>query len=438
MRLVCTLDIARIALRRKDDDSASRIRAHRHIHIFFSCFNVSRISLCCRVFAARRDDLACLSSFPLYISPKTPNLYNSEAEQSFRNIMERHVQRTQTPTIFIFSDVSEGKHRPEDLERLIPTRVLYSPSVNILHINPVTKSQMKRCLRSIAKAEGLEGIIDADFYEEIHSSSGGDLRHAIFAMQFRYRRSDAAGTRSGHGNGNGNVSVNCAARKDSRLSAFHALGKLLYAKRKQRQPSRAAAWASVAVDASPPPAGGATLTSWDDGRGPLEFVPEEVLSRTDMGLDSAITFLSYHSPDFFTDIVELSRSCDLMSDSVTFIRRLFDGRQQGDGPFPMDYASCIGGRAVARANVHPAPPRFRQFSAPKVFSVMRKSRENETKIERLRKRLSSGRGGGGALGQEKTSLRDNIGSAHQFVTESLPYIRIVIPQGTNVLCLVRI
>jgi hypothetical protein len=172
----------------------------------------------------------------------------------------------------------------------------------------------------------------------------------------------------------------------------------------------------------------------------LEFVPEEVLSRTDMGLDSAITFLSYHSPDFFTDIVELSRSCDLMSDSVTFIHRLFDGRQQGDGPFPMDYASCIGGRAVAQANIHPAPPRFRQFSAPKVFGVMRKSRENETKIERLRKRLSAAcRGGGGALRQEeKTSLRFNIGSAHQFVTESLPYIRIVIPQGTNVLCRVRI
>jgi cell cycle checkpoint protein len=157
-----------------------------------------------------------------------------------------------------------------------------------------------------------------------------------------------------------------------------------------------------------------------------------------MGIDSAISFLTFHSPDFFTDITELSRSYDLMSDSDTFVHQLFDGRQ--DGPFPMDYAASIGGRAVAHANIHPAPPKFRQFSAPKVFGVMKKKRENETKIEHLRRRLSTvGRGGvGGADDRETTSIRGNIGSANQFVTESLPYFRIVIPQGTDAPCYVRI
>ena len=357
--------------------------------------------------------------------------------------MERHVQRAQIPTIVIFSDVSEGKHRPEDLERLLPPRVLYSPYVQILQINPVTKSQMKKCLQSVARAEGLEGAVPADFYEESHLSSGGDLRHAIFAMQFRYScssssrtsavRSRSVNRRDGNDDGDGR------AKKDSRLSAFHALGKLLYAKRKRWQPSSRAAARdsdddelSAAIDAPSLPAAGAPLSSWDDRRGPLEFVPEEVLSRTDMGVDSAMSFLSYHSPDFFTNVAELSRSFDLMSDSAAFVHRLFDGRHQRDsGPFPLDYASSICSRAVANANLHPAPPRFRQLSAPKVFGVMRKNRENETKIEHLRMRLSAASGLCGG-GRGMTSIRDNIGSAQRFVTESLPYIRIVIPHGTDV------
>jgi hypothetical protein len=63
---------------------------------------------------------------------------------------------------------------------------------------------------------------------------------------------------------------------------------------------------------------------------------------------------------------------------------------------------------------------------------MRKNRENETKIEHLRMRLSAASGLCGGGGGGMTSIRDNIGSAQQFVTESLPYIRIVIPQGTDV------
>mmetsp|Transcript_40900 Transcript_40900/g.73737 ORF Transcript_40900/g.73737 Transcript_40900/m.73737 type:complete len:387 (+) Transcript_40900:81-1241(+) len=340
--------------------------------------------------------------------------------------MERHIQHTQTPTFFIFSDVHEGKHKPDDLERLIPSHILYSPLVQILPIQPVTKSKMKKCLQSIAKAEGLtslgsrgSSLLPAEFFEETHFSSGGDLRHAIFAMQFRCARrsTDIIG-------GTSNKSSNESAKKDAKLSTFHALGKLLYAKRKQPQLQQ--------CDDSDEKMSSAALSSrscstakWDDGRGPLEFIPEEILNNIDMGIGSAISFLSYHSPDFFTDISDLSRSFDCMSDAATFLDRF----GQADGPFPMEYASCIGGRAVADGNKNPAPPQFRQFTTPKVFGVMKKNRENETKIEQLRKRLSIVGGCGG--GQQRTSVHDTIGSAHQFVTDSLPYMRTVIPHDVN-------
>ncbi|KAL9187533.1 hypothetical protein ACHAXT_001636 [Thalassiosira profunda] len=350
---------------------------------------------------ARGTDSRCEGS--VILIEEVPNLYSAEAVQSFQNIMERHVRRTQTPTVLIFSDVREGKHKPEDLERLVPPGVLYSEAVHVLQIQPVTKAKMKKCLGGIAKAEGIRGSLSPEFYEEAHLSSGGDVRHAIFAMQFRCSARDSGG--GGPGNSKD-------AKKDAKLSTFHALGKLLYAKRK-----RVVQYDSdlESVAAAPIP-----KSKWDDGRGPLEFVPEEVLDQVDMGVGSAISFLSYHCPDFFTDVTDLSRSLDHFSDAAAFLDRF----GQDDGPFPTRYASCLGGRAVADGNKHPAPPQFRQFSAPKLFAVLKKNRENEARIGQLRKRLSVG---GGA----QTSMHDNVGSAQQFVTDSLPYMRAVIPQEVD-------
>ena len=416
----------------------------------------------------------------LILIEEIPNLYNSEIEQTFRSIVEKHIHTSQIPTIYIYSDVNEGKVDPKELERLFSPQLLYDSNklINVLQIQPVTKSKMKKCLQSIVKSEGLESSsrrggrrqqdskLPASFYDEIHLSSGGDIRHAIFDMQFRFTSLTTTTTLSA-GTTNtllcdqisniGNSCSSSSTKKDTKLSAFHALGKLLYAKRKVRQQSSSSlfstGWDSeedvtectsmlTTTTTASHLATSTALKSWDDGRGPLEFIPEDILLQTDMGISSAITFLSYHSPDFFTDITELCTSHELLSDTALFIDRLYDGSGSGGGgdgggPFPMDYAACIGSRAVAHANIHPAPSRFRQFTAPKVFSVLKKNRENENKIKQLRKRLSvvSSTGGGGDScnhdGGSKTSIRENIGSATQFVTNSLPYIRIVIPQDVN-------
>lgn len=357
-----------------------------------------------------------------------------------RNIMERHIQRTQTPTFFIYSDVQEGKHKPEDLERLIPPHILYSQLVQIIQVQPVTKAKMKKALQSIAKVERL-GTLSTEFVEEMHLSSGGDLRHAIFALQFQ--SSTMMMTSRSKSSRKSSEECGSTAKKDAKLSTFHALGKLLYAKRKPATRHRHHHHDSDgdSMDSSAqrlPSSSQSTVwnqSKWNDGRGSLEFVPEDVLSRVDMTLSSAMSFISFHSPDFFMDVTDLSRSFDLISDSATFMDYQFSSSQNStDGPFPMQYASCIGGRAVADGNRHPAPPQFRQFTAPKVFSVMKKNHENEYKIDKLRKRLSLGsrhsgtsqEGGGGM-----TSIHDNIGSAQQFVTDSLPYMRNVIPQDVN-------
>ncbi len=215
--------------------------------------------------------------------------------------MEAHIQRSCVPTIFIFSDVYEGKHKPDDLERLIPPHILYSALVKILPIQPVTKSKMRKCLESIAKTEKL-GPLSAEITDEIHLSSRGDLRHAIFTIQFQYGALKMAAKSYASTQYSGDI----ISKRDVKLSSFHALGKLLYAKRLPRL--------------NPPTAlHNNCMRNWDDGRGDLEFIPEEVLESTDMAIGSALSFVSFHSPDFFTNISDLSKAFDRLSDAGTFL-----------------------------------------------------------------------------------------------------------------------
>ena len=202
--------------------------------------------------------------------------------------MGRHIQISNVPTVLIFSDVREGKHQPRDLERLVDPRYLYSKATTIMQCHPVTKARMKKALEAICKQENIQ--IPADFFEEVHLQSGGDLRHAIMSLQFSGSHKMTDKKKSG---------------RDSNLSLFHTLGKLLYAKRQK-------------VDV-------ATNDTID--RAPLDFDPEAVLDHSGMELGGALAFLGYHSPDFFTDVCELAQAFDHYSDAAMLLDRSNEVRQ---------------------------------------------------------------------------------------------------------------
>ena len=146
-----------------------------------------------------------------------PYCHNAEASDRLRQSLTRFIQESVVPTVLIFSDVAEGKHRPDDLERLVESNILYSQLVRIMTIPAATKARLKRCLESVAKAEGLR--LTSALHDDLHLQSGGDIRHALLTLQF-----DMAVTSAKKG-------IPSEGRRDHRLSAFHALGKLLYAKR---------------------------------------------------------------------------------------------------------------------------------------------------------------------------------------------------------------
>ena len=236
--------------------------------------------------------------FTIVLIEETPNLHSAEAAKKMREITRRHIQQSKVPTVMIFSDVCEGKHRPDHLERLIDPSLLYSPLVKIKQVNPVTKTRMKKCLEGALKAEGLTLLPD-HLWEELHSSSGGDLRHSMMALQFQHG-SDRKVKRSPRLEGGG--------ERDKKLSTFHALGKLLYAKRRNMENANMKPHAN-------------TLPASAEERPPLEFIPEDVMNGSDIDRGGAISFLHSHSPDFFTDESELSRAFGHFSDAALFLDR---------------------------------------------------------------------------------------------------------------------
>eukprot|EP00536_Pseudo-nitzschia_multiseries_P008787 jgi/Psemu1/288025/fgenesh1_pg.230_\ len=314
-----------------------------------------------------------------------PNLYRTSAEERFRNIMARHLHRSHVPTILIFSDVSEGKHRPEDLERLIDPNNLYdNEKTTILQIHPVTKPKMKKVLTEIAKREKCR--FGTDFLDEIHEQSRGDVRHAIMTLQLH------ATGRSKNKYGAIDLDARGKNQRDTKLSTFHSLGKLLYAKREVNS----------------------------DGISRLAFDPEAILEQSDLGVEGSLRFLEFHSVDFFTDIIELSNAFSSFSDVADMLGHATSRRSnshENENIFPYGCASSIAGRTVGNTNIHPAPNRFRQFSRPKVFDILRNGKQNQILVDQLSRRLST------------TGCHSSLTA--KFVTESLPYVRQIAPQDVD-------
>jgi hypothetical protein len=90
----------------------------------------------------------------------------------------------------------------------------------------------------------------------------------------------------------------------------------------------------------------------------------------------------------------------------------------------------LAGRAVANTNKHPTANKFRQFSSPKIFEIMRKRQQNEVTIQHLFKRLWSSPGMAYAAGHEHLSLSSAFGATETLVTDFLPQMRIIFPNGT--------
>lgn len=340
--------------------------------------------------AAKKDQRS------LILLEEIPNLHGAEMEDRFRTLFTTHViesTRRATRTVLVWSDVTEGKHHRDDLERLVQPHVLYDARyVQILQVHPPTRARFGKVVEAIARLHKIRNV-DA---QALYDASGGDLRFAITALQFD------GGTTTGAASA---VSSDRDMQKrDERLNPMHALGKLLYAKRKE--PGAAAATASPSNLAS----------RWHDPRGPLAFDPDDVLDRCEMELPGALQFLAYHAPDFMTDVEELGDALASYSDAAWLMDA--GGSSSGRASAPAaqrlvtSLASSVAGRAAATFNVHPAPFKFRQLSKPRSFDALRKRSENQAMLKH-------------ALSKTAASLE----GVDQYATDSLAFVRRIRPEA---------
>jgi cell cycle checkpoint protein len=206
-----------------------------------------------------------------------PYLHTAEMKEKFRKALGNHIQQCPHRTVWIYSQTKGGQHQPKELEALLDPAILYRSGsmTKILQIHPVTNAKMKKILQQVCK-DNKVAMPDITMFQ-------GDLRHALLSLQF-------------------SLSALPSDKRDIPLSPFHALGKLLYAKRVVSSDVASANHDVVA-----------------QRRPPLDFVPERVLEQSGMALQGSIYFLQGHAPDFFTDVDDMSRAFASYSDAAMFM-----------------------------------------------------------------------------------------------------------------------
>lgn len=328
----------------------------------------------------------------LLLIEEIPNIHHEENEMRLRSMMTEYLSRALYPAVFIFSDGAEGQVNATSLEKIIDPIVLYSQKVKIIQVNPATKAKMKKACERIAKREDTK--LPDIFLEKIDRANNGDMRSASLALQFTLIGTKRRKTKEKYG----------GLTRDTRLSPFHALGRLLYAKRENIHSKSS------------------MILKRSIYRSPLSFDPEEALDNSDMSIENCIEFLGFHAPSFFTDEMELSNAFSWFSDAATLLDRKFEtGNIQSDTIFPHEYAKSLSSRAVAYSNRNPAPNTFRSFCAPKTFEIRRTKSDNVVKIQKLWSQLSQNR-------RRSFSSTHCCFSSSEFLSD-ISYLSIILPNG---------
>eukprot|EP00743_Colponemidia_sp_Colp-15_P012548 GILK01014321.1.p1 GENE.GILK01014321.1~~GILK01014321.1.p1 ORF type:complete len:623 (-),score=163.06 GILK01014321.1:21-1763(-) len=98
----------------------------------------------------------------------------------FQQAVKRLLSRSVFPVVFI---VSEAESSTISVSKLFGHEVLQSPLVRQIKFLPIPPTSMKKVLNQIVTNEKLRNLKDTEI-QEVMELSGGDLRHAISALQF--------------------------------------------------------------------------------------------------------------------------------------------------------------------------------------------------------------------------------------------------------------
>jgi len=261
-----------------------------------------------------------------------PDLSNGNSRRRFHDFMRGICRNTEThvPVILTLTTIEETrgyeprngvKRRTYDFaERgVIPTDIIESRFCTRIHrYSAVTTKKMTKVLSSIYKSEALEVPID---FKAIIAASNGDVRSAINNLQFYAIPKQ-------HPDHGGHLQTSAFGRETS-LDMFHAIGKVLYAKRTPK--------------------------------GALESNPEDILATMCIDEQAFVLWLHQNYAPFMDDM----ESCANAVDWLSLANHL---ASFGEGYMGAEYESLLAVRGMMYSRKLPA--KYNPVKKPEYWDYM--------------------------------------------------------------------
>ncbi|KAI7902025.1 Rad17 cell cycle checkpoint protein-domain-containing protein [Cokeromyces recurvatus] len=266
-----------------------------------------------------------------------PDLTTDEVKRTFHASLKSSVESSiPCLIILVVSDVwmeSTFSRRNYDDKLnntidIIPRDLEDDKRVKQIRFKPVTTTNMKKILKKIMSNEQTR-LSDSQLVDLIEKSEG-DIRAAINNLQFY-----ATPNSNLLGKGQKKAKISSVKAFDERtgpLDLFHAVGKVLYAKRNK-----------------------------DDS---FESKPEHILNKIPVDNDLFINYLHQNCLNFFEDIESCSRSLEYISDADV-IRSNYDWQEN----MPSTYRNLVTMTGIMIKPKTTCSYNFYSFSKPKLVDV---------------------------------------------------------------------
>ncbi|XP_034547348.1 cell cycle checkpoint protein RAD17 isoform X2 [Notolabrus celidotus] len=310
---------------------------------------------------------------------------------SLHDILRRFVKTSRCPLVFIVSDSLSGD---SSSRLLFPREIQEELQISSISFNPVAPTTMMKVLTRISALEAGKGgerrcVSDPAVLETLCSGSSGDVRSAINSLQFSSltdssleralwgMKKDRAGSSAGKAasrtkqrkkskQGKEQEEEQAIGGKDASLFLFRALGKILHCKRGSDEGSE---------PAEPGPGLPSHLSSHH--RGPLLVDPELVVERSHMSGDFFNLYLHQNYLDFFSDIEDVERASEYLSDADLLTADWTNRSTMGG------YGSSVATRGLLYSNSQQVSVGFRPLHKPHWLLVNKKHRENSAAAQSL-------------------------------------------------------
>ncbi|KAJ2849366.1 Cell cycle checkpoint protein rad17 [Coemansia brasiliensis] len=285
--------------------------------------------------AARYGAVSSGAYARLVLIDDLPNVEHRDTREAFQRALARFAYTATCPLVLILTDVHvDGEVVVSTANDLVPADIM----CHVIRFRPVAPTIVQRALRRILRIQlGMEGLPKSrqklpstanELVRRVSTECQGDLRIAVTMLQLE----------------------SLVSPRKTPMDLFHALGKVVYAKRERPQGSQL--------------------------RGTLESNPDEILGQVPMDLSTFRLFVHHSFPDFCSNIDEVAASSSFLSEADCL----------GRDTISEWCATSIAVRGYMLASRHPqladpscAPVKQRksnEFHRPQIFDYWRRRNSN--------------------------------------------------------------